>query len=125
MIAKTSSETLKELLNEMRPLLIVAGVPKEQIRVRDGKLQIETLSKAFDWLHNLKMSPVWSELVKVRKLLPEATWKKYKLYELEGLREIDLLDDASKKVAKLWKSGRPRVFNKNRKTRSNDKKKQN
>lgn len=123
MVAKTSSETLKGLLEEMRSLLIVAGVPKEQIRVRDGKLQITTLSKAFDWLHNLKMSLEFSDLVKVRGLLPEATWKRYKLYEIEGLREITLLEAASKKVAKLWKSGRPRVFNKNRKTRANAEKK--
>ena len=123
MVAKTSNETLKGLLNEMRPLLIVAGVPKEQIRVRDGKLQIVTLSKAFDWLHNLKMSSEFSVLVKVRRLLPEETWKMYKLHEIDGLREVTLLEDASKKVAKLWKSGRPRVFNKNRKTRSNVEKK--
>ena len=123
MVAKTSGETLKGLLDEMRPLLIVAGVPKGQIRVRDGRLQITTLSKAFDWLHDLKISSEFTELVKVRKLLPEATWKRYKLYEIEGLREISLLEAASKKVAKLWKSGRPRVFNKNRKTRANDEKK--
>jgi len=120
MVAKTSSETLKGLLNSMRHMLVVAGVPKEQIRVRDGKLQITTLSKAFDWLHNLKMSPEFSELVKIRKLLPETTWKRYKLYDIEGLREIALLEAASKKVVKFWKSGRPRIFNKNRKTRPND-----
>ncbi len=123
MIAKTSGETLKGLLGEMRHFLIIAGVPKEQIRVRDGKLQITTLSKAFDWLHDLKMSSEFSELVKVRSLLPEATWKRYKLYEIEGLREVYLLEAASKKVAKLWKSGRPRVFNKNRKARPNVEKK--
>ena len=123
MVAKTSNETLKGLLDEMKSLLVVAGVPKEQIRVRDGKLQISTLSKAFDWLHNLKMSSEFSELVKVRKLRSEEIWDRYKLYEFEGLREITLLEAASKKVAKLWKSGRPRVFNKNRKTRPNGEKK--
>ncbi len=123
MVAKTSNETLKGLLDEMRLLLVVAGVPKEQIRVRDGKLQITTLSKAFDWLHNFKMSSEFAELVKVRKLLPETTWERYKLYEIDGLREITLLEAASKKVAKLWKSGRPRVFNKNRKTRPDAEKK--
>lgn len=122
MVAQTSNETINGLLDEMRLLLLVAGVPKGQIRVRDGRLQIKTLSAAFDWLHDFKMSAEYIELVKVRKLLPEATWRHYKLYEIEGLREQKLLITAAKKVAKKWKSGRPKVFNPNRKRRNNDKK---
>lgn len=122
MVAQTSSETINGLLEEMRPLLIVAGVPKGQIRVRDGRLQIKTLSAAFDWLHDLRMSKEFSELVNVRKLLPEATWKRYTLYEIDGLREQKLLEVAAKKVAKKWKSKRPPVFNPNRKRRNDDKK---
>ena len=123
MVAQTSGETLDGLLGEMRPLLLVAGIPKAQIRVRDGRLQIKTLSAAFDWLHDFKMSSEYGELVKVRKLLPEATWKRYTLYEIEGLREQKLLAAAAKKVAKKWKSKRPVVFNPNRKRRPDDKKK--
>jgi len=122
MVAQTSNETINGLLEEMKPMLIVAGVPKGQIRVRDGRLQIKTLSAAFDWLHDFRMSEEFSELVKVRKLLPEATWKRYKLYEIDGLREQKLLEVAMKKVARKWKSKRPSVFNPNRKRRDNDKK---
>ncbi len=115
MIARTSDETINSLLDEMRPLLIVAGVPKGQIRVRSGKLQIATLSKAFDWLHNLKMSPTFEDLIKVWKLRPESTWGRYKLYQIDGLKEQELLGVASKKVLKLWKTKRPLIFNKDRK----------
>ena len=104
MVAQTSSETINSLLEEMKPLLLVAGVPEGQIRVRDGRLQIKTLSAAFDWLHNFKMSKEFTELIKVRKLLPEATWRHYTLYEIDGLREQKLLEVVTKKVAKKWKS---------------------
>lgn len=121
MPAKTSSESISSLLDTMRSLLIVAGIPKEQIRIRKGKPRIETLSKAFDWLHNLKISPAFEDLIKVWKLLPEAIWARYKLYQIEGLKEQELLIIASKKVLKLWKTKRPAVFNKDRK--KDDKKK--
>lgn len=115
MPAKTSNESINSLLDTMRDLLIVAGVPKGQIRVREGKPQVATLSKAFDWLHNLKISPAFEDLIKTWKLLPEATWARYKLYQIEGLKEQELLIIASKKILKLWKTKRPAVFNKDRK----------
>lgn len=122
MVAQTASETINGLLEEMRPLLIVAGVPKGQIRVRNVRSQIKTLSVAFDWLHDFKMSEEFSELVNVRKLLPEATWKRYILHEFDELREQKLLVAAAKKVAKKWKSRRPSVFNPDRKRRNDAKK---
>jgi len=123
MVAQTSSETINSLLEEMKPLLLVAGVPEGQIRVRDGRLQIKTLSAAFDWLHNFKMSDEFSELIKIRKLLPEATWRRYTLYEIDGLREQKLLEVVTKKVAKKWKSRRPSIFNPNKKRRNDAEKK--
>ena len=121
MIAETSNESIFGLLQKMRPLLLVAGVPEEQIRVRAGKPRIETLSRAFNWLHDLYMSPEFENLISVWKLLPKETWAKYKLFEFEGLREQELLKVAQKKVLKLWKTKRPVIFNKDKK--KNDKKK--
>lgn len=115
MVAKTANETINSLLDEMRPLLLIAGVPKEQIRVRSGKPQIQTLSRAFDWLHDLKMSLEYRAMVIVWKLLPESTWKRYDLYQITGLREQELLKTAKKKLLKLWKTKRPSIFNKDKK----------
>jgi len=120
MIAKTSNETLIGLLTEMRPLLLVAGVPKCQIQIRTSKSHIKTLVKAFDWLHNLYLSPEFAELKSVWGLLPEETWKRYTLYEIKDLREQELLKVAQKKVLKLWKTKRPVIFNKNKKKRKPD-----
>lgn len=123
MVANTSGETINSLLDEMRPLLIVAGIPQKQIRIRDGRLQIKTLSAAFDWLHDFKMSSEYEELVAVWGLLPEATWKRYKLFEIQDLREQVLLAEAVKKIARKWRSKRPGVFNANRKRRPDAEKK--
>lgn len=115
MIAKTSNETIVDLLSKMQPLLLVAGVPKHQIRVRTNKSRIEILSKAFNWLHDLFISPEFEELISVWKLLPEKTWRRYALFEIEGLREQELLKIAKKKVLKKWKTKRPNIFNKDKK----------
>ncbi len=120
MVAKTSNESISDLLNSMRSLLIVAGVPREQIQIRANKPQIQTIAKAFDWLHDLKMSPEYIALFKVRNLLPESMWEKYELLDIEGLREQELLKDAGKKVLKLWKTKRPTVLNKKKKRPETD-----
>jgi len=99
----------------MRPLLLVAGVPEEQIRIRSGKHRIDTLTRSFDWLHYLELSPEYEELAKVWRLLPESTWKHYDLFEIEGLREQGLLTVAKKKLLKKWKTKRPSIFNKDKK----------
>jgi len=105
----------------MRTLLLVAGVPEKQIRIRTSKSHIETLSKAFNWLHDLYLSPEFAELKSVWALLPEKTWRRYDLFEIEGLREQELLKIAKKKVLRLWKTKRPVIFNKDKK--KNEKKK--
>ena len=115
MIAKTSNETIVDLLSEMQPLLLVAGVPEHQIHIRTNNSHIETLSKAFNWLHDLFMSSEFAELKSVWALLPEITWMRYALYDIKDLREQELLKIAQKKVLKLWKTKRPIIFNKNKK----------
>ena len=115
MVAKTSNESINSLLIEMRTLLLVAGVPEHQIRIRTNKSRIEILSIAFNWLHDLYLSFEFAELKSVWKLLPEKTWCRYTLYGIEGLPEQKLLKIAKKKVLKRWKTKRPTVFNKDKK----------
>ena len=83
--------------------------------MRSGKLQVATLQKAFDWLHDLYMSPIYSNVKDFYALLPEEIWKRYELFEVEGLREQVLLDDASRKLLQVWRSKRPVIFNKDKK----------
>lgn len=114
MAVKTADETINGLLYEMRPMLLVAGVPKEQIRIRNTKHQINTVNRAFDWLHDLLLSPEYRKFVKIWKLRPEIIWARYKLYGIEGLREQELLEAAGKKLLKRWKTKRPSMFNKDK-----------
>ena len=114
MVAKTSVETTNDLLDKMRSLLLIAGVPKEQIQIRSGKRHIDTFIRAFDWLYYLEISLEYREMVAVWALLPEATWGHYVLFQIDGLREQELLKIAQRNLLKKWKTKRPAMFNKDR-----------
>lgn len=58
------------------------------------------------------MSYEYNEVVKVHNLLPPENWKRYKLFEVKGLREQILLEEASKLLAQKWRVKRPRLFGK-------------
>ena len=99
----------------MRPILLVANVPKYQIRIRSGKHKIGTYVKAFDWLHDLYMSDAYHQVKYVYNLLPKEIWDRYTLFEIEGLREQVMLEKACKKLFKAWRKKRLQLFNKDRK----------
>ena len=111
MIAQTSIESIRELLDKLRPILLVAEIPEEQLRVRNGKHRIDALSRAFNWLHDLSISFELEEFKSVRALLPKETWKNYDLYEITDLREQILLSRASQKLCSRWRRKRPAMFN--------------
>ncbi|KKN17631.1 hypothetical protein LCGC14_0963830 [marine sediment metagenome] len=109
-------ETLPKLLAEMKPLLVVAGVKKGQIDLSIAKPFIKTAVAAFDWLHDLYMSPEYENMVKACALVPPETWERYKLLEIEGLAEQIILENASKELLKKWRTKRPRLLGKRKKT---------
>lgn len=117
MVAKTSMETIRLLLNELLPTLVKAGIPDKQLRIRNGKHRTEACSRAFDWLHDIKIGVEHQEYKKVRALLPEVTWFHYELFGIEGLREQELLSEASKKLRARWRRKRPAMFNSDLKKR--------
>jgi len=114
MVAKDARSSLENLLNEMRPLLLVAGVPTHQIRMRSGRHKIATCVKAFDWLHDIYLSEEYRQIKYVWSLLPPEVWKRYETVSLEDTREQILLSNAQVALLKLWKNKRPRLFGKNR-----------
>ena len=105
---------INKLLDTMRPVLLIAKIPKHQIRMRSGKHRISTCNKSFDWLHELYLSHEYRSVYGIYKLLPEQTWKNYELFGIEGLREQVLLEAACRKLFKAWRRGRPPLFNKDR-----------
>lgn len=105
----------------MKPLLIVAGVKKGQVGLSIEKPHIKTATTAFDWLHDLYMSPEYEDMVKAYSLRTPELWRRYKLLEIEGLAEQTLLENVSKKLLKKWRTKRPRLLGK-RKKKNNEQK---
>lgn len=121
MQAWTDVETL---LEQMKPLLIEAGVPERQVAMPKGKLPEEIpiphYVKAFDWLHNLATSPEWTELKRIKALCPDHVWAAYKAQQITGLREQLMLQSAQLAVRKLWKFKRPSLFGRTYKPKETD-----
>lgn len=115
---------LENLLSEMRPLLVDAGIPEKQVQMPIGKLpediKIDQYVKAFDWLHELKISREWEVLVAAKALLPQAAWANYKALNMKGLREQVILESAQALVRKAWRNKRPSFFGRTYKPKSDD-----
>ena len=102
----------------MKPLLVIAKVPTKQINIRNLNAKIDTLLKAFDWLHDVKMSKEYEDMEYVWNLVPEITWERYEKLGIEGLREQKMLEKAKKSLLKLWKTNRPKIFGTKRNEKS-------
>lgn len=106
----TRLDKINGLLSEMQDMLLLAGVQKNQINIRTQAPKPDTLMAAFDWLHDLKMSHAFSDLVEAWDLLPEETWRRYEVFEIVGLREQSILEDAKSALLAAWRTNRPRLF---------------
>jgi hypothetical protein len=69
---------------------------------------------AFDWLHNLYMSPEYEEVAKIYALCTPEIWERYVLFQIEGLREQELLEEAGKLLTRKWRTNRPRLLGRKR-----------
>jgi len=110
----TAIESINSLLDEMKPMLLLAGVPIECLKIKNKKYRIDACNRAFDWLHNLKISPEYEKITKVRALLPEKTWERYDLFEIIDLREQVLLSKAKRELLRKWNIKRPAMFQRKR-----------
>ncbi len=79
--------------------------------MRTGKHRVPACNRAYDWLHDIKISHELQEYRKVRALLPESTWENYDLFGVGGLREQLLLREAVNKLRARWRKKRPAMFN--------------
>lgn len=94
----------------MKPLLVLAGISTKQINIRNPNAKIDTFLKAFDWLHDVKMSKEYEEINYVWRLVPAITWDRYEKLGITDLREQVMLEKAKKALLKLWKTNRPKIF---------------
>lgn len=116
-------DEVAKLLDEMTFILVEVGIPEHQVKMPRQLTEAErtlpadplripsdTYVRAFDWLHNLRISDVYAGVLKAKALVPQHIWDMYKLQELRGLQEQILLDTAQRKLRKLWKLNRPTFF---------------
>jgi len=113
--ALTAVESIDLLLDEVQNTLLLIGVPIACIKIKDKKHRTDACVRAFDWLHNLRMSPEYSDYCKVRALLPEETWQKYALFNITDLQEQKLLSQVGRALLKKWNTKRPALFSRGKK----------
>lgn len=94
----------------MRPILLVAGIPKHQLDIIPKNYKTATLAKAFDWLHDIYLSNIYNDVKIIYQSVSPFTWETYDLLGIEDLTEQRLLKQKSKPLLKLWKTKRPRLF---------------
>jgi len=104
MVTVTSLESVNKLIDELRSVLLAAGI---HIKFKSKNPTIPTLNRAFDWLHDLKLSEEYKYMKYVYSLRPPDTWRRYELFEIEGLAEQELLKKAIKNLLKRWRIKRP------------------
>lgn len=68
------------------------------------------------------MSHEYKEVIAVYALLQPEIWERYKLFEVEGLREQKLLEEASKLLVRKWRTKRPKLFGKKRREQNTNRK---
>lgn len=110
---KQAWDDVQALIDEMRPLLLQAGIPQRQVTMPEAEpedIKSERYVEIFDWLHALKLSPEWDTTVKARALVKEDVWEMYRLHEIKGLQEQLILEAANIKLRKAWKRNRPFFF---------------
>lgn len=109
---------LIDLLEEIKPLLIIAGVSAKQINIKNISAKVDILLDAYDWLHEIKISKEYKDIEYAWGLLPEEVWKNYETFSITGLREQMILEKARKALLKRWRTKRPRIFGTKRNEKS-------
>jgi hypothetical protein len=103
-------EKLTVLLDEIRPILLAAGVPEKRLQINVERKKLRTLVDAYDWLHDLSMSYEFATAAKARALVPEAVWTRYKLMGIKDLQEQEIWSVAKDALIKKWRNKRPNIF---------------
>ena len=99
-------EHIIRMHNEMYKLTIESKVKEK--RYKSVILDLEEfteqeLTNLFNWILSIYDNQ-YKELKKIKDLLPDETWKRYKDFGIVGLREQYLLRDAQYDLRKVWET---------------------
>ena len=120
-MTKQSRDDVKRLLEGSAHLLVMVGVPSEQINVCSGpRYRVNHFIKAFDWLHDFILSDEYVEVARVWNMRRPSDWANYAFLGVEGLQEQVLMQEAGRKLLKRWRLKRPRMFGPDRPVEEND-----
>jgi len=100
---------IETMLNEMRPLLIEAGILQDRLLMPQGDPRRIRCAGPLAWL-TVVHDTAWAEANKIKRLLPQEIWDYYKIQEFQDMREQVMLEAALKKLVKAWKTERPSFF---------------
>jgi len=110
-MTKRCREDLESLMAELAPHLRRAGVSETQINIAKGpNYKVHHYVKAYDWLHDFKLSDEYAEYDRVWAMRPPEVWLNYEMLGVEGLQEQVLLQEAGAVLIKRWRVKRPRMF---------------
>lgn len=112
-----SWKKVETLIDEMRKLLLLAGIPERQITMpttdpdnTPAVIPLARYNEIYDWLHMLLMSDEWAMVVSARQLVPDSVWDYYQLHDIKGQQEQLVLEKHLVKLRKRWKQNRPSFF---------------
>ena len=103
---KESFQQVKELLDELGPFFIRAGISESRCKMPTGDInQIDTQKyiDAFDWLSDVGTSFEYMKVQEAWSLLPAKTWADYDLYGFSGMQEQRILNEALESFKPLWR----------------------
>jgi len=96
---KGSINKIRRLFDEMRPILIEAGINFKFYELPEkDQVKVEWCHEALNWLKEIYES-VYKDTLKIKELLPEEIWLRYKLWgDFDEHREVILLNTALRKL---------------------------
>lgn len=105
MSRETLITKIKKLQDDMKEETLEAGVPKIIFDATTNKIDLytdEELTELYSWLATTEKHE-FDSILKIRRMVAPHAWHNYKVFEIQGLREQELLKEAQEKLMDHWK----------------------
>ena len=104
---------ISTLLDEMRPLLIEAGIHSSMLKMPDiydiKDEKVTSLRQALKWTRNIYFG-LYKQLEDVKDFLPQSVWDNHLQFGAYDLAEMRLLRQFQTRIRKTWYNTRPGFF---------------
>lgn len=106
-----SLRNILQLHAEMRSLILESGVDEERYDRLINKLEqksVDYVTRLAVWIEALRCTEYF-EVLKIKRLLPDEIWQRYKEFGEEKLREQRLLIKAQRHLRRAFNGTRPKT----------------